>query len=87
MNRCFTRQVTRDIFKFQGIYDLKVKLGKPARLVIAFRDEESGRSYGFEVRYGSESQDVPDELVALVNLAARLTGEWYAETLSMQDGG
>jgi hypothetical protein len=83
--RTFASQVPGHIFKFQGIYDLKDKPGKPARLILAFKDDETGQNYGFEIRYGSESPDVPQELMALVNLASRLTGEWYAETLSMQE--
>lgn len=74
------KYIPRNWSMLKGIYpiDIPEKKGSKCKLEVILTDDKD-ISYGFVVRYGSESSEPPHDITKLVIKAVQITEPWYKE--------
>ena len=66
-----------DIFQYQGVYEDRYQQGVQCDLTLLFSNLPQTKFVGFKFIYGAESQTPPPEIIALVEIAIKLTNPAY----------
>jgi hypothetical protein len=68
--------VPDDLFQYAGRLEIPDRRGIDCELAVVFLHKD-GRAVPFEILFGSETQDVPTELLDIVSRAMELTDPWW----------
>ncbi len=81
----FMESVPEEILSHAGTYSQADPQGELCKLTLGLRSPDG--TIGFEFNFGSRSDGPPDEIRALLQLAADLTDDWYAEQRKAAESG